>query len=139
MRRFSAACLILTASGCAARQSPMALVMTPTDSIGVIRGVVVDSTMKPLEGALVVGSLAVRGAAVTDAAGRFRILAPPGPMTLVTRRIGYERRTDSITVPRNGGLELRLMIKAAILKISTPAARAMESVDVRRPAYPPQR
>lgn len=56
--------------------------------------------------------------ALADAHGRFSMKLAPGSYTLLTNRIGYHGRKDSIEVPRDGGLYLEISIRENTIRLS---------------------
>ena len=101
----------------AVRPAPLtALRARPTDSSGIISGIVRDNGA-PLPGTVVTipGS---RAAAVSNDSGRFRIVAPPGEFTLLSRRIGYESRLDTLRLAEGRGVELVLTLTPRVLKLT---------------------
>lgn len=70
----------------------------PPPAPGVITGTVTDATTgEPLQGASVV-LVGTGNGALVKADGHYRISAPPGRYLLRARFIGYEMRSDSVTV-----------------------------------------
>lgn len=78
-----------------------ARIALPDSTLAPLRGTVRDSvTGEPVGLAIVrvVGGGA-RGSAVTDDAGRFALLVPPGPVRLDLRRIGYRPNAVTVSAP----------------------------------------
>jgi hypothetical protein len=78
----------------------------------VISGTVRDAiTLETLSG-VTVTALAMEGAGVTDARGRFLLHVPAGRLTLQTGRIGYSSRTIDTTVARGDTLRVDIALSA---------------------------
>lgn len=99
------------------------IVVRHTDSAG-ISGIVRDQDMRgePVQWPHV-ALLGMHIEAHADAHGRFAMKLAPGSYTLWTKRIGYQSRTDSIRVPRDGGLYLEIPLREAPIYLDATCHR----------------
>jgi len=98
-------CLLLAVPSLTAQQP------ASTDSIGMVRGVVVDAiTRAPVEGAMVSPGGQGRGT-LSDSLGVFELNGiPTGPQLLIVRQFGFEERALAVaaTVERGEAIEVAL-------------------------------
>lgn len=96
--------------------APPRLVARSTDSIGIIRGIVRDSAAKPVRA--LIGIPERKLFVVADDSGRFRLVAGSGSVVLLTRALGMERRTDSLTLSPHQGLdrEITMLVGRIIIE-----------------------
>ena len=93
------------------------------DQLGVIDGVVTDSTLRPL-GAADVSVVGTGARVVTSANGRFRILrVPPGQYLLVVRRVGYSPTSGIVAVPAEDTLRLAYTLSYSVSVLDTMHVR----------------
>lgn len=106
------------------------IVVRKTNSAG-ISGIVRDQLGKPVPWAHI-ALFGMHAEALADAHGRFSMKLAPGTYKLWTKRIGYHARTDSIQVPRVGGLYLELRIRENTHPLSPMSSDVSGRVCVRR-------
>ncbi|HWJ21326.1 MAG TPA: TonB-dependent receptor, partial [Gemmatimonadaceae bacterium] len=98
---------------------------------GVVRGEVVDAaSAAPLAGAVVyvIGMESAGMGAATDDRGRFALTSvPAGTQRLRVRRIGYATREQSIVVPADDAVEVRIALTEAPLTLDPVRTRATPS------------
>lgn len=113
---------IIVAAGCASTTPPrqvrqvalpdtarLPIAIRPTDSAG-ISGIVNDPRGKPVPW-VHVALFGTHVEALGDAHGRFAMKLAPGSYALWTKRIGYHARLDTIQVPRDGGVYVKIPLR----------------------------
>ena len=97
------------------------IVVRQTDSAG-ISGIVRSPHGWPVR-SVHVALLGRHTEALGDSLGRFSMKLAPGSYTLVTDRIGYFARRDSIRVPSEGGLYLEIPLLEKPLRLDATCHR----------------
>ena len=98
-------------------------------SAQIVRGVVTDSTNRPISGVVVMlvdGTSQSRARALTDERGEFRVAAPSsGSYSLRTMRIGY-RPTTTLAIQLRGGDEVTRRVVVSSLPITLDTIRVAD-------------